>query len=233
MASSINKENTLWDIIKENILTPALTTTDEIQRLLPDSLLFGAFFLYILTHNQSFGVFAIFLLQSSLLHKILASGYNMYLGTQVPAQKSAQCRPGFHLPGFDFLKRVSGNTYPSSSVYSIVSIASYIALSLNNFRETLATMGPEWQARGVSAMVFTMAILFLFVFTRFFRGCETKGEIATALVFGLIAGILLFYTNKALFGSEGINFLGLPILVDKDKEGSPIYVCVSEKINSK
>ncbi len=51
------------------------------------------------------------------------------------------------------------------------------------------------------------------------------GELISALVFGCIAAVLFFYINFAIFGAEGINILGLPLLVDKSQEGAPIYIC--------
>ena len=45
----------------------------------------------------------------------------------------------------------------------------------------------------------------------------------------IIVGTVFFYINKAVFGEEAINFLGLPYLVNKEKEGSPIYVCSKDE----
>ncbi len=61
------------------------------------------------------------------------------------------------------------------------------------------------------------------------KGCDTLGEIAIATVLGIFIGIVFYYINVSLFGQEGINFLGLPFLSQKDTTGSPIYVCAAEK----
>ena len=44
----------------------------------------------------------------------------------------------------------------------------------------------------------------------------------------VIVGVIFFYINKAIFGVEAMNFLGLPYLVSKESEGSPIYVCAKD-----
>ena len=38
-----------------------------------------------------------------------------------------------------------------------------------------------------------------------------------------------YYVNKSVFGEESMNFLGLPYMVSKESQASPIYVCAAEK----
>jgi hypothetical protein len=37
--------------------------------------------------------------------------------------------------------------------------------------------------------------------------------------------MIFFKVNLSLFGTESINFLGLPYMVNKNEVGAPIYVC--------
>jgi hypothetical protein len=50
-----------------------------------------------------------------------------------------------------------------------------------------------------------------------------------AVTLAFISGIIFFTINKSLFGQESVNFLGLPYIVSKDSQASPIYVCSAEK----
>jgi hypothetical protein len=86
-------------------------------------------------------------------------------------------------------------------------------------------MGPEWQSRLIVGYVFSALLVFLIVTLRWFSSCDTANEIIIALVIGTVVGSLFYFVNNALFGQEAMNFLGLPYLVDKYKQGSPIYVC--------
>jgi hypothetical protein len=222
-------EPTAYDKIKEYLFKNVLTTVDEINRLLPDSLLFGSLLLYILTHNISFGIFSLFLVESSLLHRLIALGFNKAVGL-TPVTKEAKCYTGFRTPRLEVERMLSSNQYPSISTYTLSAISTYLGLSMNSFRDTLDTMGPEWTARFGVAIGFIVTFVTLFLLTRFMRGCETFSEMMTASMFGILVGGLSYVFHSKVFGQESVNFLGLPFLVDKSSKGEPIYVCTSSKV---
>ena len=66
--------------IEDNIIMPTIYTIIEIQRLFPDSVLFGTLLLYILTLNKSFGVFSLFMFETTMLHKLISSIYGKTVG---------------------------------------------------------------------------------------------------------------------------------------------------------
>ena len=208
-----------------------MSTADEIQRLIPDSILFGSIFLYALTQNISYCVFAIFILESGAIYKLISwmfsqtTGYSRSRNTDI----LLKCYAGYKTPRYDVDRMFSKNTYPSRAIYSIVSIATYLGSSMGTFKETLQTMGPEWASRYAVAISFITVFVGLIVVLRLLRGCESMSEILIATIFGIVSGILLFYINSSLFGKESVNFLGLPFMVEKDKDGTPIYVCASEQ----
>jgi len=208
-------------------------SSDVCSSDLPDSVLFGSIFLYVLTQNISYGVFAIFMLESSVLYKLITWMFSQTIGASrsPPTDMLLKCRPGYRTPRFDVDRMFSKNAYPSQAVFSIISMASYLGMSMGSFKETLATMGPEWASLYTVAVSFITVFVALIVVLRLLRGCESIGEILIASLFGLIVGIMFFYINKSLFGKESVNFLGLPFVVEKDKDGTPIYVCASEPKN--
>lgn len=220
--------STLWDTFKSFMGGQVFSTVDEIQQLLPDSILFGSILLYILTLNIPFGVFSIFLVESKITHHIISWIFNQTTG-ESRSPESLSCKPGFRNPRFDVSRILSKDAYPSFSIYSIIAIATYLSASMNSFRETMDTMGDEWNSRFAVGISFTLAVSILFILVRYFRGCDTFTTILIATILGFITGALYYNLNTAIFGNEAVNFLGLPFLIDKSAEGAPIYVCSAVK----
>ena len=110
----------------------------------------------------------------------------------------------------------------------MTSAAAYLLGVALSFKETVDTMGADWRGRFPFAVAFIAIIPIVTVLMRFMLGCESTGELIFAAIAGIIIGLILFVINKTLFGMEGINLLGLPYIVEKDKKGSDIYVCTTE-----
>jgi len=233
MASSSLKqpEKTLWDHVSSYLLTNTLTVGYEIQRLVPDSLLFGSFIMYFLSGNTTWGVLTLFLFETVILaHTGIATGFQAYQGF-LGGQKDLACRPGFRQPRFDLTRFFIRDRYPSVSLFTIGALSTYMASTIGYFTDTLRAMGTEWQSRITVSYIFIALLLILFVLIHNLSGWESFGELLIALVCGVIVGILFFYINFLIFGPEGINILGLPLLVDKSQTAAPIYVCLKENSN--
>jgi hypothetical protein len=86
-------------------------------------------------------------------------------------------------------------------------------------------MGKEWAGRSTVAYVFIVLFLAAFLLARMYACSETINEILLAFVLALIVGTVFFALHVTVFGPEAVNFLGLPYLMEKNKEGEPIYVC--------
>jgi hypothetical protein len=202
-----------------------IQTINEIHRLIPDSILFGSILLYFLTQNIAFGIFAVFIFETVLSHKIMSWVTSQTVGSS--RSVDIKCHAGYRTPRFDAQRMFSHESYPSYSVFSITSIAAYLALSMNEFSSTLNSMGPEWASRNTVAYALISTVVIAFLLVRYFA-CESISEIVVAFTLALISAGIFFYINKAIFGVESINFLGLPYLVSKESQGSPIYVCGPE-----
>lgn len=219
----------VFEKIRDSILLPYFSTTIELQRLFPDSVLFGSLVLFITTMNSVFGFFAIFLLEVFASHKLLSTIISKFVGPVVSGSSSGSdggiCFPGFRGSRKEVDRALRFNEYPSISLTTLSAMASYIMSSMIQFNDTLQTMGKEWNTRFAFSMIFIGIILLTVVMSRWYAGCESVSEIMIALAFGLFIGLLFFFLNKSLFGLESINFLGLPYVVDKSEKGSDIYVC--------
>jgi len=199
----------------------------ETHSLLPDSMLFGSLLLYLLTHNLSFGILAVFIFEMVLSHTFI--GW-MFAQTTGPESRSSpnssmKCRAGFKTPQLNAPRTFSHDQYPSYPLFSITSIATYLGLATNEFSSSLKEMGPEWSSRTIVAFVFIGLVLPIFIAVHMYNCNTTAGEIGIAVGLAMIFALLFFMLNKALFGREAMNFLGLPDMISKLEKEDPIYVC--------
>lgn len=223
---STSSEYTVWGKLKSFMEGTLLNTITEIYTLLPDSILFGSLLMYFVTQNISFGIFGIFIFETVLTHKMISWVSSQASGSS--RSVDVKCRTGYKISQFNPQRIFSHDPYPSYSIFSITSIATYLGFATRYFSDTLNTMGSEWASRSSVAYIFIGLLLLTFIGTRAWS-CDSMGEIFTAFILALISGTIFFYINKAVFGEEAMNFLGLPYIVDKNKEGSPIYICAAEK----
>jgi hypothetical protein len=203
----------------------------EILSLFPDSILFGSLLLYIITQNVSLGVLSIFCLETSLMHKIVAFVYEAAAGpdanppmTGKSNEEIARCLSGFKSGRREWERILSANKAPTLSIFFWGSFVAYISGANYSFAQVLTTMGQDWQPRIIFSIVGISLLTLLFILGRV-ASCDSWGSIAFALLTGLGCGFLFYFVNLNLFGLEGLNFNGLPNLVNKTDQGSPVYVC--------
>lgn len=223
---STTTTNSLWSTTMGAITE----SVHEIAWLIPDSILFGSLLLYFLTQNLAYGVFGIFIIETVVSHRFLSWISSQSVGpSRSPLQPGVICRSGYKTPQFKPERMFLHDNYPSYGLYSITSIATYLLLAMKEFAYTLDTMGPDWQSRPYVAYSLIGIVVLLFALVRWNKGCESLGEMVIAVILAVLTGIVFYLINKRLFGTEAMNFLGLPSLVTKDSQGSPIYVCAIEK----
>ncbi len=218
-------EPTLWTKFKDFMGGTVIKTITEIHLLMPDSILFGSLLMYFLTQNMAFGIFGIFIFETVLSHKLISWVSSQAVGSSRSAD--LQCRVGYKTPQLNPERMFSHDSYPSYGVYAITSIATYLGLATREFSNTLDAMGSEWSSRSTVAYTFIGLVLATFIAARIWN-CDSMGEVLMAFTMALVAGGIFFYINKAIFGEEAMNFLGLPYLVSKESQGSPIYVCSAD-----
>jgi len=224
----LKQEWSLWKGFKDFMRDTVIRSITEIHMLMPDSILFGSLLMYFLTLNKSFGIFAVFIFETVLSHKLIGWVSSQAVGPS-RSSNSIECRSGYKIPQFNYERIFSHDPYPSYGLYSVSAIGTYLALATSEFSKTTAAMGPEWAARSKVAYSFIGILVLAFIAARWTYCSDNLGEIAVAVFMAVIVGTIFFYINKSVFGEEAINFLGLPYLVNKEKEGSPIYVCSKEE----
>jgi hypothetical protein len=212
----------LFYTVKDNMIGSLV----EIYRLIPDSILFGSILMYFLTQNIAFGIFGIFIFESVLSHRIITWMFSQATGSRSPiTADNVKCYSGFRTPQIDVTRILNHDQYPSYGVFSLTSIATYLALATSEFSSTLKAMGPDWSSRSIVAYSLAAFVLLAFIAVRMSVGCDTLGDVMIAMGLAVTVGALFYYINRQLFGIEAMNFLGLPYLVSKESQGAPIYVC--------
>jgi hypothetical protein len=222
--------DSLWVSRIRPILLTLLETTNEIGRLFPDSIIFGSFLLFFMTQNLPYGIFALFMIETSVLHKVTSFLFDKTSGGASANSKStrntdASCIPGFRRARIEFERTLLGNSYPSSPMFFLGAIASYLALVNTAFKETMDEMGKDWSSRYWFGAVMIVLWCGAAIGLRGLTGCTSFGEIGLAFFIGIMMGVGLYFVNTRLFGMEAVNFLGLPYLVNKTDEKNPLYVC--------
>jgi len=219
-------EETVVDKAKNFLIGNAWTSFEEINRLLPDSILFGSLLMYILTQNTVFSGLAIFVIELMLAHKAISTLDESVTGKSPVKDQDLKCRPGYRAVRMAYDRIFMNNKWPSMGIFSIAGLATYIISAMTSYKETLETMGSAWNTRYWIALGFTIAFVLLFILLRAIKGCESSSEIFIALVFGIFVGLFGYLLNSTLLGEDSMNFLGLPYLVSKDtQKGQPIYIC--------
>lgn len=220
-----------FTLIKDRFVTPCLDFAGELVQIFPDSIQFGSLLLYLLTQNYTFGILTLFTFEVSLFHKLVSFVIKGASGPQ-SVSTDLRCRPGFRGTRLEFERTYMNNTYPSIQIFFLGALAVYLTMANYLFKETLDTMGPIWSGRLVFGIVFlALTSLFMFLY-QLLRGCDTMMGIFVALLFGSIGGAMFYFINYQVFGAEAMNFLGLPYIVNKADQGSPIYVCAPTMNNS-
>lgn len=228
----INTANSLYERMT-SLLSPILASVTELSRLFPDSILFGSIILYAITQNLSYGVFAIFLFESSLAHKLISFMMEQTIGKQPKPNKedAFKCRTGYRQPRVAFERIFMNDTYPSISIFFMGSILAYLSSAMMAFKETLDTMGPDWKGRYLFAIIMGTLLALAVMISQTLTGCTGYMEAGTAFFAGLLIGACFYAVNNAVFGIESMNFLGLPYLVNKDETNTGIYICGPSQIS--
>jgi len=223
------EQKTTLDKYNENIWFPIRDSVFEMGNLFPDSVLFGSLLMYIITQNVSLGVLSVFTLEMSLFHKVISFVYTKAIGPPKPGAggtktvRELKCRPGYKAARLDYEAIFRADTPPSLPAFFWGGLVAYMAGSNASFAQVLESMGQTWWTRTAVSITGIILLTILFLVSR--TSCESFTEVIVAFVMGIVFGIIFYFINLNVFGLEGVNFNGLPLLQNKTDKGSAIYVC--------
>ncbi len=210
-------------ILKDTII-PVI---GESVKSAPDALFFGATLLSFLTQSLPLLIFVLALIEITIGIRFMGNIVNAVRPDLVGL--TASCRQGFSEKGsLAALAGAASGTAtksPNFTVSTITGAAFYLLLSLATKSESLTSLGESWQARIPASFSVTTALLLTIFFGLYVTDCVSIGNMMFSIIAGIMLGGLSFYVNDSFFGPEATNFQGVPLLLNKFKEGDPVYVC--------
>ena len=223
---------TQWDKAS-GIFKPLIA---EVFRLMPDGVLFGSAFFALLSQSYPMAIFVVTMLEASLV----ASGLQklmtyMDLAHTLPSlpDDMSKCYPSTFAPSLETLMTLNRDTlssaFPSFPIFFMSTAAAYIVGSMWSIKRELEALGADYAARFYIAIFVSSLLLFATTTYRLAYGCDGVGILLMTLLLGLTVGGLLAYQNVYLLGRDAVNFAGVPLLVERTKDGKPLYVCTTKQ----
>jgi hypothetical protein len=215
------------------IINKCLEGVFNIHSLIPDSILFGSTVLYFLTQHLAYGVFAIFILEIMGAYRAI-----MFIITRafkssipVPSERTPskkECVSGFTTPSVAdpdsvYLDKFNDTMMIPYSMYCITAMITYLLSAIVTFKDVLAELGSPCDTQYYLAFIFCTFFFIASLACRWwFCGMESIPRTMISIVIGVAVGIGFYYLNLKMFDTEGMNFLGLPLLV---KNNGDIRIC--------
>lgn len=212
-----------------NIIKHMMLVLTEIFNIMPDAIILGTGFFSFITASSQFFILFLTLLESLGIYYGITI-INKFLGVFVEtSKKNPKCKISFlntTLNSLSITKENENFSFPSYNIYIISVFISYLLVNLTHFKNNLEVLNKDsFTSRLAVAAVPLFILLFLCLSYRLFNRCESSSVLFITLILGMIIGFLLFEQNKSLFGNQGINILGIPLLYNVTADGNPIYLC--------
>lgn len=195
-------------------------------RMLPDAIFYSTMFFSLVTMNYTLTVIAIFMLVTVALRGVLGMAFKNISPLMV-GPVADQCVPGFDVTeGSKERTTIAGrSSFPSPIVFPAAALAAYNITAVMNVSESLNNLGADYAAKPFFSVALSAILLAVIIFTQIKGECETfKGALGSAFI-GLLIGFVGFMIANHVFGDEGTNVLGIPLLKSNAAEGKPIYIC--------
>ena len=197
----------------------------ELVFLFPDSVLFGSFFIGLITLSSQQFIFSLSLLESLIFLSGFQTITSYMYGGELPLDK---CKSHFHKTTFfDSLLLDTSANIPSYSAYIISVACSYLAFALYSLSDELEVVDPLFYKRYIQSFWLLYIVSFLYCLFLIFSDCDSMSAILSGFFIGSAIGVFLIYQNVNLLGKDYINFLGIPLLRNKTVNNQPLYFCSS------
>ena len=204
----------------------------EFIRLLPDGMVLGTMILSLLSMCKSYGILLFAMIEIMIVQRLFSTvmGGISPIGSGQNAS-ALVCQSGFMFPNnmrISLLESIGSKSYfPSSPMFFISAVLTYMMASVQNFKEELLALGGNLSTRTTFAMVLSSLFIFIVLAFRHSSGCDSLGILLISTILGIVFGGAIMYQNKILFGRDGINLLNLPLIISAVESGKPMFVCAS------
>jgi hypothetical protein len=211
--------------------TVASPLADRIMAYMPDTLIFGTLIFSFLTMSYPLLILLLFQLETILLQKFSSSFFRNLFPTLTTPFSDEKCKEGYYKNPSDARTSIlnlfgtTGGSFPSRPLFLLTAVLSYLMTSLMSFQTSIENLGEDYVTRSTIATIGSV-LLVLTVFTLYWRNnCDTFLHGITTIVFGVGVGVAGLFIHRTIFGDEGINLLGLPVIVNKLDKGTPLAIC--------
>lgn len=196
----------------------------DISLMLPDGVLYGSFFMGLITLSQQHIVLFLSLLEGLLLLSGFQSVASFMNGNK-KIDPDKECNSKFHSLTFSDLGSVLRSDSISYGVYLLAVASTYFVSASNVLKPEYEVLDSSYMTRSYITMGLVFGITLLYAFFRIYTECESITSVSIALFLGAIVGYFLVYQNTQLLNKNSINFLGIPLLRNKTADNEPIYIC--------
>ena len=216
--------------------------TDVILKMLatfPDGIIPISALFAIITLSYPMAVFSASMFEAALIFKALqlATGYlGVFSGIGYSQSSSNICRTGFSSGSALSFKTLSlfesssfSSPFPSPHIFMVSTAVSYVFLTINALSKELQALGTTWAARWWISLIFSSFLILLMILFRAAFACDSVSIIMLSTIIGIMTGVALIRQNFHLFGKDGINLIGTPLLAKKGANGEAIYLCQAQK----
>jgi hypothetical protein len=197
----------------------------EIIQIMPESIVLGTGIMGILTSSLPILIFLLFQFEIIGIRRLLS----MFSHATFPTitQKAGACDPGFLLPNSTDKICImnifgKGGSFPSSILFFTSAVFTYLLGSVMAFQNVLTNLGSDYSSRIITATAFSLISIIVIFLYNIVWGCNSFIGSIGSTILGMIFASILFVIHSGIFGKEGINLMGLPMLENNKKM---FYVC--------
>jgi hypothetical protein len=216
--------------LSSDVIYPAFY---DLLRSGPDALFLGTGLLAMLTQSFPLAVYTLAMAEFGILHQVF-SGFVGMLQDNTGKVASDICTPGLPSPLqiSPVGRLLAQSAFPSGVIFFMTASIIYSLSSIQNFKQELDELGnkeSEWKTRIPLSYTFGLLFIFAFVLYRILNDCDGVLAGLSSVLFGALAGFIVYILHVYLFGRDSVNFLGIPLLADRAANGKPLYVCAKNE----
>lgn len=207
----------------------------ETCRLLPDSLLFGTGLLSLITYQTPMMFLFLSVVLSYFATNAISSASTTFFPQFVPPKSSDEhCVGGLFSPSaarISLLPGIAGvcSGFPASPMLVLSSFVFYCIVSVLQQSDVLAQLGDDYTAKlptvcALGALLLVIVMVYMVAFD-----CYGFLTLLFSIGAGGLFGGILSVVFSLVFGQESVNLLGLPLFVQNDQTGKPLYICAARQ----
>lgn len=220
----------IYEFAKKIVTQIIAPVASESLRLSPDALIYGTGLLSLITFQTPMLFLFLVAILSLFVSNLFASGLMALMPQDVPpAKASDRCIPGLYSPTLTritLLKDLANPSgFPAMPMFILASVLAYCVAGVVQLSDVLNELGPEYKAKIPTVLTLSSIMIIIMMIYLIANECNgflvVLGSAAMGALFGALCGIVI----PLIFGQESVNILGLPLFLQRNTAGQPLYVC--------